>query len=276
VAVGLALLAALAYGAADFYGGLASRRMPAATVVVLAQLFGMVVLGLAFPFVPSHFYQTDVLVGLGAGVCGALGIAALYAALAIGRMGVVSPITAVVGASVPVVWGFATGERPAAAAVAGVVLAFLAVGLVSTNEETRRISLREPGLGLALASGAGIGFLYVLLAHAHHDSGLSVLATSRLTSIPLLLAYALIRRERLRPPTNLLLSVAVAGVLDMAANLLYVLAARVGLLAIVAVLTSLYPASTVFLARIVLAEKLNRVQWLGVGCAFCGVLLIAL
>jgi drug/metabolite transporter (DMT)-like permease len=250
--------------------------MPAATVVVLAQLFGMVVLGLAFPFVPSHFYQTDVLVGLGAGVCGALGIAALYAALAIGRMGVVSPITAVVGASVPVVWGFATGERPAAAAVAGVVLAFLAVGLVSTNEETRRISLREPGLGLALASGAGIGFLYVLLAHAHHDSGLSVLATSRLTSIPLLLAYALIRRERLRPPTNLLLSVAVAGVLDMAANLLYVLAARVGLLAIVAVLTSLYPASTVFLARIVLAEKLNRVQWLGVGCAFCGVLLIAL
>jgi drug/metabolite transporter (DMT)-like permease len=275
VAVGLALLAALAYGAADFYGGLASRRMPAATVVVLAQLFGMVVLGLAFPFVPSHFYQTDVLVGLGAGVCGALGIAALYAALAIGRMGVVSPITAVVGASVPVVWGFATGERPAAAAVAGVVLAFLAVGLVSTNEETRRISLREPGLGLALASGAGIGFLYVLLAHAHHDSGLSVLATSRLTSIPLLLAYALIRRERLRPPTNLLLSVAVA-VLDMAANLLYVLAARVGLLAIVAVLTSLYPASTVFLARIVLGEKLNRVQWLGVGCAFCGVLLIAL
>jgi len=151
----------------------------------------------------------------------------------------------------------------------------VAVALVSANEETRRLSLREPGLGLALASGLGIGFLYVLLAHAHHDSGLAVLTASRAGSIPLLLGYALLRRESLRPPGRLVGAIAVAGVLDMAANVLYVLASRVGMLAIVAVLTSLYPASTVFLARLVLGERLGRLQWVGVACAVAGVVLIA-
>jgi drug/metabolite transporter (DMT)-like permease len=276
VAVTLALLAALAYGAADFYGGLASRRMAAAAVVALVQLVGLVPLAVGLALVPTHFYPEDVFYGIAAGLCGALGIAALYAALAVGRMGIVSPITAVIGASVPVVWGLASGERPAALQLAGVGLAFLAVGLVSTNEETRRLSAREPGVGLALASGLGIGFLYVLLAHAHPGSGLAVLTASRLSSIPLLLLYAAVRRENLRPPGGLWVSIALAGVLDMSANVLYVVATRTGMLAIVAVLTSLYPASTVFLARVVLAERLSLLQWFGVACAAGGVVLIAL
>ena len=104
--------------------------------------------------------------GVAAGIAGGVAIACLYAALAVGRMGIVSPITAVVGASVPVAVGLALGQRPPPLALAGIALAFLAVGLVSANAETRSISLREPGLLLALTSGAGIGLLYVFLSRA--------------------------------------------------------------------------------------------------------------
>ena len=274
--VGLSLLAALTYGSADFCGGLASRRMPAAVVVVLSQAAGLGLLAAVYPFVPTRYTAGDLAWGAAAGVFGAIGIAALYAALAVGRMGVVSPVTAVIGASVPVVWGLCSGERPGAAALAGIGLAFVAVALVSTDARTKRISPREPGLLPAVVSGSAIGLLYVLLAQAHRDSGLAVVAAARLMSIPLLLLYALVRREPLRPPRGLAGLLALAGGLDMAANVLYVLAARAGLLAVAAVLTSLYPAATVFLARLVLDERLNAVQWAGVACAAAGILLIAL
>ncbi len=275
MAVGLALVCALAYGAADFFGGMASRRMPASAVTLLSQVAGLVVLALAYPLVPGRFYLADRW-GLGAGIFGALGIGALYAALAVGRMGVVSPVTAVVGASVPVVWGLWSGERPAGAALAGVGLAFVAVALVSTSPDTRRLSAREPGVAAALLSGLAIGFLYVFLSHTHRDGGLTVLAAARAGSLAALGLYAVAMREAVRPPPALVPTIAAAGGLDMVANILYVVATRFGLLTIVAVLTSLYPASTVFLARIVLGERLSLLQWAGVACAAGGVVLIAI
>jgi len=220
VAIGLALLAALVYGAADFFGGIASRKTPAAAVVVLSQVAGVGLLLAVLPLVPSRFYAADLGWGLLAGLCGAAGIGLLYAALAIGRMGVVSPVTAVVAASVPVFWGLASGERPAPLALAGVAVAFLAVGLVSTSADTLRFSQREPGVGLALGSGIAIGFLYVLLAHTHRDAGLGVLVASRAASIPALLLFALLRRQPLRPAAGALGIILLAGLLDMAANIL--------------------------------------------------------
>ncbi len=276
VSVIIALCAAGVYGAADFFGGLAARKTAAAAVVVLSQLAGIVVLGIAWLALPGTFYASDIAWGIAAGIAGGLAIACLYAALAIGRMGVVSPITAVVGASVPVAVGLALGQRPAPVTLAGIALAFVAVALVSANAETRRISLSEPGLGLALASGAGIGLLYVFLSRGHADGGLALLATTRATSLVVLVVYALVRRESLRPAPGGLPTILLAGALDMGANVLYVIATRHGSLPVVAVLTSLYPASTVALARIVLHERLQTLQWVGVGCAACGVALIAL
>lgn len=276
MAIGLALFAALVYGAADFFGGLASRKTPAVAVVVLSQLAGFVILAIAWFALPGRFYWSDVGFGVAAGFGGAVGIAALYAALAAGRMGVVSPITAVVGASVPVVVGLALHERPSGVALAGVALAFVAVALVSANGETKRISLSEPGVRPALLSGIAIGVLYVFLARAHHDAGIALLVTTRVTSIALLVSYAFARRESLRPAPGTLPTILLAGALDMLANVLYFAATRYGLLSIVAVLTSLYPASTVFLARIVLGERLRRAQWIGVAVAIGGVALIAL
>jgi len=263
VAIFLALAAALTYGAADFYGGLASRKMPAAAVVVLSQIAGMAVLGAVWIVLPGagRFYFDDALIGAGVG--------------AVGRMGVISPITAVIGASVPVVLGFAFGERAAPTALAGVALAFVAVALVSANLETRSLSLREPGVALAILSGLAIGALYVLLSRGHHDGVLGRLAIARVVSVIVLGSYALLRRESLRPAPRALPVVLVAGALDMSANVLYVFATNIGMLAIVAVLTSLYPASTVFLARAFLGERLTPSQWLGVALAACGVVLIA-
>ena len=277
MAIILALAAALTYGAADFYGGLASRKMPAAAVVVLSQIAGMAILGAVWLVLPNagRFYIDDALIGAGAGIAGGVAIAALYAALAVGRMGVISPITAVIGASVPVVYGFALGERAAPAALAGVALAFVAVALVSANLETRSLSSREPGVLLAILSGLAIGALYVLLSRGHHDGVLGRLAIARVVSVIVLCTYALVRRESLRPAPQALPLVLAAGALDMSANVLYVFATNSGMLAIVAVLTSLYPASTVFLARAFLGERLTAWQWLGVGLAACGVVLIA-
>jgi len=275
MAIGLALAAALVYGAADFLGGLASRRTPAAAVVILSQIAGIVVLALAWLVLPGHFYASDILFGVLAGAAGGIAIAALYAALAVGRMGVVSPITAVIGASVPVIVGLSTGERPTATALAGLMAALIAVTLVSAGGDLRRFSFAERGVGLALLSGLGIGALYVFLARGHSDAGLARLAVARSVSVVFLGAYVLARRESLRPAPGSLRLILLAGAFDMSANVLYVLATRYGLLAIVAVITSLYPASTVFLARIVLRERLTRVQWIGLAFAAGGVALIA-
>ncbi|MBD5632920.1 MAG: DMT family transporter, partial [Candidatus Eremiobacteraeota bacterium] len=261
---------------ADFLGGLAARRTAPVAVVVVSQAAGFVVLGIAALLLPGRFYPVDVAWGVAAGVAGGIAISALYAALSVGRMGVVSPITAVVGASVPVALGLAFGQRPTPIVLAGIALAFVAVGLVSANAETRRISIREPGLALALVSGATIGLLYVFLARGHADGGLALLATTRLTSLVMLTGYALIRRDSLRPAAGGLPTILFAGVLDMLANVLYVVASRHGLLPVVAVLTSLYPASTVALARFVLHERLEALQWWGVACATLGVALIAI
>jgi len=276
MAVFLALVAATVYGAADFYGGIASRRTLPATVVVLSQFAGIVVLAVAWFVFPGRFYPSDIGWGIAAGFAGSVAIAALYAALAVGRMGVVSPITAVIGASVPVLAGFLFGERPTPLAIVGLVCAFVAVALVSANAETKRISLAEPGIALALASGCAIGALFVLLGHGHADAGLARLAITRATSVILLLAYALLRGESLRPAAGSIRIILVAGALDMLANVLFIAATRYGLLSIVSVLTSLYPASTVFLARVVLEERLTRTQWIGVGLASCGVAFIAI
>jgi uncharacterized membrane protein len=275
VGIVLALLAALTYGAADFLGGVASRRTPAVVVVVLSQIVGAAVLLAALPFVPSRFHLEDAGWGVAAGVCAAVGIAALYAALASSRMGIVSPVTAVIAASVPVAFGLLFGGRPAPLALSGVALAFIAVALVSVGPDAGGASIGEPGLWLAVLSGIAIGGLYIVLSRGHPDAGLALLAVARATSLALLLGYALLRRERLRPEAGGLRAIALTGALDMSANVLYVLAAHQTLLAIAAVITSLYPASTVFLARVVLHERLGRVQWAGVLCAACGVALIA-
>ena len=285
MALAFAVAAALCYGAADFCGGLASRRTATLAVVVWSQASGLLILLPALALVPGIARASDLGWGLACGVSGAFAIALLYRGLAVGVMGVVSPITAVLAAAIPVAFGFARGERPAAPALIGIACALAAVVLVSAAPRdpavaaplagARRTRRWPPGIPEALGSGAAFGFFFIALAQTRADAGLYPLLGTRLTSMAILAGFALAARRPLHVARPGLPIVILAGALDMGANILYVLASHAGPLSLAAVVTSLYPAGTVALAALLLHERLGRVQWLGVGVALTGVLCIA-
>ena len=279
MAVALSLIAAVLYGAADFIGGLASRKTATVVVVIFSQLSGFFVLLAIVPFMGSRPLTIDLWWGIAGGAFGAVGIVLLYRALAIGRMGIVSPVTAVIAATIPVLFGVTIGERPSLLAWCGIALAILAVMLVSAQDpgdaRASRGALNMPlGVPTAILSGFTLGFFFVVLAKVQPVSGLYPLLSARIASVAALTAVAFVQRIPLRATRAALPAILFSGALDMGANALYVLAAHQGLIAIVAVLTSLYPASTVALAAIVLHERLARVQWVGVSFALVGVVLV--
>jgi len=274
----LALLGALTYGFSDFAGGLASRRASALAVVFCGQLASLVLLAVLLVVVPGRFDPASIAWGAAAGLCGGLALLLFYRSLAVAPMTVVAPLTAVMSAVVPVVGGIGLGERPSALALVGVLLAVGAVLLVSAEEG--RLpglrTLRGPGVVGALVAGTGFGLLFVLLSRSADDSGFWPLAGARIASVVLLALVALIGRRSLAPRGAAPALVLASGIGDMTANLLFVLASRLGLLSVVGVLLALYPAGTVLLALLVLRERLHRVQLLGLAIASGGVVLIAL
>jgi drug/metabolite transporter (DMT)-like permease len=273
----LALAAALIYGAADFFGGLATKRAVVWAVVFVSGAVGLATALLALPLLgvgPPPL--RDLALGVMIGLVGLVGIAALYRGLAIARMSVVAPITAVVAAAMPIVYGVLRGERPSLFAIVGIALALGAVALVSRASDEDVAGDPEPqraGLLLACLSGVGFGLVYVLLAAS--SRGAWPLIASRTTFIACTGLIVLWLRAPLLQPPGMIRLAALSGVLDMGANVLYLLALRHTLVSIAAVIASLYPASTVVLARIVLHERLHGVQWAGVACALVGVILMA-
>jgi drug/metabolite transporter (DMT)-like permease len=276
MAIILGIAVALTYGAADFLGGLATKRAPLAGVIVVSQLVGTPVMLLLLPFGGGHPTARALLFGALAGVAGGFGLACLYRGLAIGRMSVVAPITAIGAAVLPAAWGLASGERPSRLALAGVAIALTSVVLVSRvqGDETEAAGGRS-SLVLAAVAGIGFGGVFIFLGRAGHDTGLWPLVGTRAASISMLAIGALALRQPLRPPRSAMSLVVGAGALDMGANVLYLLASRRGLLSLVAVLSALYPATTVVLARFSLRERIGRLQLGGLALAGAGVVLIA-
>jgi drug/metabolite transporter (DMT)-like permease len=276
----LALASSLVYGSADFLGGLATRRSPVLPVVALSQAAGLAVLLVAMPFLPSHATHADLAWGAAAGLTGGVGVSLLYHALAIGPMSVVAPVTAVCSISVPVVVGLALGERPGVRALAGVVLAAAAIVLISReptpHDATSPAARISRGVWVALVAGVVIGFFYVCLSRTGPTAGLWPLLTARGVSVTLFAGAALVGGRSLLPVRAALPAVLGSGVLDMIANVLYLLAVRGGLLSIVSTLASLYPAATVVLAAIVLRERLRAQQLAGLACAAVAVVLITM
>ncbi len=276
IAVVLGILAAAFYGGADFCGGLATRRTTMLSVTVISQGAGLVLLLGLLPFFPARVHAADLGWAALAGICGGAGIALLYHALSVGTMGVVSPITAVLAAAVPVAFGAIRGDRLGLGQVLGIAIALVAVVLISSSTEadgTREFSTR--GVKEAVASGLILGGFYLFLAHARPGMGLDPLVGARVSSVLVLVLLAAATKTGLRPRGGTLPLILLCGAMDMTANALYLLATYNGQLAIAAVLTSLYPASTVILARVMLKERLRFIQKLGVGLALVGVALIA-
>lgn len=282
MAILFGLLASVTYGAADFLGGVVSRRNTTLTVVLISQLGGTLLLLAALPFFLDYPYRgADVAWGAAAGLTGAAGVTLLYRGLASGRMSVVAPITGTVAAAIPVVVGLASGERPSALQLTGVVAAIAAVALVSSGADAtagEKAGAHSTGSGVPEGLGAGIcfGLFFVLLENAGDGSGLWPLVGARASSLTAISIAAVIVRTKLRPAPGTRTGIIGAGVLDVTANLFYLLATRRGLLAIAAALTSMYPATTIVLARVVDKERLQRLQVVGFLCAAAGVVLITL
>lgn len=275
----LALAAAASYGAADFMGGLATRRVSVFQVTFLSQLLGTLLFVpwvLLFP--ASTYDDAAVAWGAAAGVAGATGVSLLYAALARGRMSIVAPITAVQAAVFPVAYGAAIGERPGPVVLTGVVVALAAVVLVASSPEVpvgRPAVPDRRSIYQAFAAGICFGAFFICLDQAPQDGGLWPLVGARMASLALLTLLVVGTRTRLGGVSNAFGAIAAAGALDLAANFFYLLASRRGLLAVVAVLTSLYPASTILLARVILKERISRGQRVGLAAAAVGVALIS-
>lgn len=285
----LGLLAAVTYGAADFMGGLMTRRVNVFAVVVVSQMFGSLVILAVLPFFLDAQLTSAALVwGSLSGLAGGAGVAFFYQGLSVGRMSVIAPVTGVEAASLPVIFGLLMGERPGTLPLTGVALALVAVALVSSapgdvEEEGGAVlealslwaNLRRSGLLHAGAAGLGFGLFFIFLSEAGENTGMWPLVAARVASVGVVALAAWGARRSIRAGRSALPGIALTGGLDVAANILYLLASRQGLLSLVAVLTSMYPASTVVLARFVGRERLFRTQLIGLGVAAIGVSLIA-
>ena len=273
-----ALGAAAFYGAADFLGGIATRRATTVAAVLTTQGAGLLMLLLFTPLMLDRTLSPrDAGFAALAGLTGSIGVALLYKALAIGPMSVVAPVTAVCAVIVPLVVGLLQGEQLATLAALGVAVAIVAVGLLGM---TPAAPGRTPpadvarGVRIALASGVAVGGFLVTLGQTSAAAGLWPLAVSRLVSVALFSAMALGLRQALVVPRDAMAPAIACGGLDMVANALYLIAVREGQLSLIATLASLYPASTVLLARVVLGERLGRWQQVGVASAVAAIVLI--
>lgn len=271
-------LSALLFGCADFSGGIATRHSPVLAVLVVSQLAGLALALVAAPLLGSETVTlTDLLWGAAAGLTGSLGLALLYKGLAVGIVSVVSPVTAVIGAAVPVLAGVLLGDTPGIAGWAGITLGLPAIALLAwqrmgqVDTTTLRRSLRY-----AVAAGAGFGAFFILISRPAHGAGFWPLVAARATSITVVSVLALAHRGRFRITRESSGAVVIAGVFDMAANIAFVLASRLALLPVVSVITSLYPAPTVLLGRLVLGERLSPARIVGLVLAISGVILMSL
>jgi drug/metabolite transporter (DMT)-like permease len=277
----LALASAVLYGSADFFGGLTARRANTIATVVWSQFAGLVLLLLVLPFLPSATVSScDWIWGFVAGFSGGIGVAFLYRALAVGTMAIVAPTTAVIAAMIPVLFAFAIGERLRPLTFLGVGLALVAILLVSRPPASQAAVSEKmtrgfpPGFGLALLSGVSVGIFFLSLARTSTAAGMWPLIAARISSISLFVVIALVANRTLRMTRPAATTATLGGALDMAANAVYMTAARIGPLSIVVTLASLYPASTVLLARWILHEHLSRAQLAGLVCALLAVVLI--
>ena len=271
----LGLAAAILYGIGDFAGGIASRRHTATNVLLLSYPVGAVLMALMLPFFGGTLTAKSAVYGTAGGLAGLIGVVLMYSLMTVAPINIISPVTAVLAAIVPVVVGVGIGERPHAAAWFGIALGLGAVMLVSRTTEDHphgRIGARI--LALAFVSGLGFGMYFVFLARAGDNSGLWPLVISRFASAALIVPLARARGAFAMIRGRMLGVVVLAGACDALANMCFLIAARHGLLSLASVLTSLYPATTVILAVWLLREHTSPTQRLGLALAAGSIVLI--
>jgi len=279
LSVVLAAFSAVIWGAGDFCGGKATQRASALRVTVVAQLAGLPVVVLGLALIPATSPRpSDIGWGALAGVAGFVGIVLLYRGLAAGAMAIFAPVTAVTAALVPLGAGLVLDDPPGTLALIGVCCAIIAIGLMSVQVAAsgRQAAVVTPRLLLlALAAGTMFGLFFTVLGRAGDDAGMWPVLGVRVGSITLGLLLVARQRVSLRLDRPVLRLTATAGVFDITANALYLLAAQRGLLSVVAPIAALYPASTVLLALLIDRERLRPIQVAGLGLAATSLVLVA-
>lgn len=277
-ALGLALVSALCWGTGDFFGGLSTRRLGVRLVGLVSQGAGLVATALLIVVSRSPMPDHRALAyGAAAGLCGVIGLGALYQGLAAGPMSVVAPLTSL-SVAVPVITGVARGDRPSGVQVAGMALGVAGVVLAAreTAADEDAVAGRAAGIAYGVVAAVFIGLLVTFLNEAGKQNASWAAFSLRLVSVPVFLGALLLGGGWSRRPTlgetGAMIGV---GLLDNAANVAFALASQTGLLTLISALGSLYPVATVLLSWTLLRERLTRSQWIGVGMAFVGVGLIA-
>jgi drug/metabolite transporter (DMT)-like permease len=281
VIIGLAC--AVVYGAGDFFGGIASRRVPPERVVAVAGVLGLALMLVVSLFIGGRMSAGAVQWGLLSGVAGSFAILTLYAALAIGPMSILSPLTAILQAVVPLTWSALQGHQLSTLAWIALGIALVAVLLVGFVPEKGAVRPKLRGIVYGSIAGVLLGVLLILLDQAPDDSGLLPLVFNRISYLTILWTLVLVlwllakRRgaQPAAPVRSVIWWIVAAGIADVLANTLLIIGLRLGELSIIAVLGALYPAGTIALAAIVLRERIAPVQWVGLGLALVASALLA-
>lgn len=271
----LSLSAALSFGISDVAGAVACRRSSPVVVALGLQVAGFPVLAIGLLLLPGALSMTAVALGALAGTIGTTGMVFYLRSMAVGPVGVISPISALLGVSVPVSWGVLIfGEDLSSLQVAGVLAGIGAVVLVAWSPGAALRAYGRRGPFVAVLAGTLFGLYFVVLDATPAGSGLWPLVAARLAGTVTLLAVLLVAK---RPPPgrSAMALIVLSGTTDVTANILFLLATRSGLLSLAALLTSLYPVVALLLARQLLAEKLSRLQASGVGLALAATAALA-
>ena len=280
----IGLTSALVFGAADFLGGLSSKRIGSLLATPIAAATGLVALGLAYPLIGGAWSTEAVLLGALSGVAGAAAIGLLYACLAIGPMSILSPLTAVMSAIVPLTVGLARGERLGPIGYVALGVALVAVVLVGFVPEKGAVRPSLKGILMAIGSGIAIGAFLIIIDATPDESGIVPLIVNRGTNATIMfvilgvVTLLVLRRggeRRVVTRRGILLALA-CGVVDVVANVGLLVGVRLGELSIMSVLTAMYPAGTIILAAIVLKERIAPVQYVGLALAITAGAMLAL
>ena len=275
----LGLLSALSWGAGDFTGGLAARKVGAYRSVFYAEVIGVIFLFTVLLFTNEPLPDTRAQIfAILAGVFGTLGLMLLYHSMTLGLMSIAAPVSALLAAVLPVLVGVFTEGLPDALTVIGFGFALLAVWLVSQSEGgVKDILSHLSDLKLPLLAGIGFGFYFVLMHQATRNGGaIWHMVFSRSGGMMLIIAYLLVTRSSWKIDLSAIPVISLNGILDLGGNFFFILAGQAGRLDVASVLSSLFPGATVLLAWIFLKERLNRNQWVGVVCALIAIVLMTI
>jgi drug/metabolite transporter (DMT)-like permease len=274
------IASAATWGAGDFAGGLASRKLGAYRAVMYADFFGLLLVGIVFGFYRESIPSVSVLVTSAiAGALGSVGLLILYYSLTQGQMSIAAPVSALFAAVLPVVVGAITEGLPKPLQFIGFAVALTSVWLISSGNQTEQFRLKHlADLRLPILAGIGFGCYFIFIHYAVQgtDAILWPMIASRMAGTLLLFVVVLFRREPFAVARDAWVVIALNATLDLSGNFFYILASHAGRLDIAAVLSSLYPGSTVLLAWVVLKERIAPTQWIGIAAALLAIVLFTL